>query len=75
MRYVVFSLAFIWVLLILYPLAYCVEHGCSGPVGGQNIDGFLPAVGFTPVGAPALIWSLFVLIRRLWRTTRAADKE
>lgn len=68
LRYVVFALAGIWLLLLIYPTTYCLQHGCSGPVGGQNIDGFLPAFGFAPIGGPALLWSLYVLVKRLWQS-------
>ena len=64
--YLAFSAAAIWLLLLIYPADYCLQHGCSGPVGGQNIDGFLPAFGFAPIGGPAVLWSLYVLVRRIW---------
>lgn len=67
LRYLAFAAAVIWLLLLVYPADYCLEHGCSGPSGGQNIDGFLPAFGFAPIGAPALLWSLFILVKRIWR--------
>lgn len=66
MRYLAFGAAGIWLLLLIYPSGYCMEHGCSGPVGGQNIDGFIPAFAFAPIGVPALLWSLYVLVRRIW---------
>jgi hypothetical protein len=65
-RYLAFGAAGIWLLLLIYPSGYCMEHGCSGPVGGQNIDGFIPAFAFAPIGVPALLWSLYVLVRRIW---------
>jgi len=66
LRYLAFGAAVIWLLLLIYPTSYCLEHGCSGPVGGQNIDGFLPAFGFAPIGGPALLWSLYALVKRIW---------
>ncbi|HEX4002841.1 MAG TPA: hypothetical protein VHX36_09335 [Candidatus Acidoferrales bacterium] len=66
LRYFAFGAAAIWLLLLVYPTSYCLENGCSGPSGGQNIDGFLPAFGFAPIGAPALLWSLYILVRRIW---------
>jgi hypothetical protein len=67
LRYLAFGAAAIWLLLIIYPSGYCLKYGCSGPVGGQNIDGFIPAFGFAPIGAPALLWSLYVFVKRIWR--------
>jgi len=66
LRCLAFAAAVIWLLLLIYPADYCLQHGCSGPVGGQNIDGFLPAFGFAPIGGPALLWSLYVLVKRVW---------
>jgi hypothetical protein len=56
LRYLAFGAAGIWLLLLIYPSGYCLENGCSGPVGGQNIDGFIPAFGFAPIRGPALLW-------------------
>jgi len=66
LRCLAFGAAVIWLLLLIYPTTYCLQNGCSGPAGGQNIDGFLPAFGFAPVGLPALLWSLYILLRRIW---------
>ena len=74
LRYWAFGAAGIWLLLLVYPSGYCLENGCSGPVGGQNIDGFIPAFAFTPIGAPALLWSLYVLAKRIWLSLSGARR-
>lgn len=61
-RYIAFVIAAVWVFSILWAADYCFTHGCSG-ANGNNIDGFLPAFALAPIGVPALIWCLFVLLR------------
>jgi len=56
LRTIAYVIAGLWMFSILWAGEYCLSHGCSGP-NGNNIDGFLPAVAFAPVGAPAFIWS------------------
>lgn len=73
-RYLAFGAAGIWLLLLIYPSGYCLKYGCYGPVGGQNIDGFLPAFAFAPIGGPALLWSLYALVKRLWQRLSEARR-
>ncbi len=63
LRYIAMVIAVLWIVLILWAAEYCFVHGYSGP-NGNNIDGFLPAFGLAPIGAPALVWSLIILFRR-----------
>jgi hypothetical protein len=67
LKYIAFVIAGVWVFSILWALQYCQIHGCSGP-NGNNIDGFLPAFAFAPIGGPAFLWSLVICIRWAWRT-------
>jgi hypothetical protein len=63
-RAIAFVIAAVWILSILWAADYCVVHGCSGP-NGNNIDGFLPAAALAPIGAPAFIWSLVMIVRTI----------
>jgi hypothetical protein len=44
-----------YILLILMPSFYCLLHGCRGP---GELDAFMPAFLFTPIGAIATAFSL-----------------
>ena len=61
-RYFAFAIAALWIFSILWAADYCLMHGCSGP-NGNNIDGFLPTLALAPIGAPALVWRLLMLLR------------
>ncbi|HLY42564.1 MAG TPA: hypothetical protein VKR52_15215 [Terracidiphilus sp.] len=65
-RYIAFVVAALWIFSILWAADYCRVHGCSG-VNGNNIDGFLLAAALAPIGLPALIWSVFILIGTIRR--------
>jgi hypothetical protein len=45
----------VYILSILLPSIYCLQHGCRGPA---ELDAFLPAFGLTPFGAVATAFSL-----------------
>jgi hypothetical protein len=74
LRYIAFVIAVLWIFSILLAAHYCVINGCSG-ANGNNIDGFLPAVALAPFGAPALIWSLVILLRWAWRKSSNVSKK
>jgi len=44
-----------YILSILLPALYCSSHGCRGP---GELDAFMPAFAFTPVGAIATVFTL-----------------
>lgn len=50
-----YSIAIVYVLLILWPGIYCYQHGCMGP---GDLDAFMPAFLFIPAGAIATAFSL-----------------
>ena len=64
LRYVAFAITALWAFTILWAANYCFVHGYSGP-NGNNIDAFLPAFALAPFGAPALIWSLVILLQTM----------
>lgn len=66
LRSIAFVIAALWVFSVLWASEYCLIHGCSGPTG-NNIDGFLPAFALAPIGVPAFIWTLVILLRWAWR--------
>lgn len=45
---IAYFIAGVYVLSILLPGLYCLQHGCKGPGEG---DAFMPAFAFTPLGA------------------------
>jgi hypothetical protein len=51
-----------YMLSILMPSFYCFSHGCRGP---GELDAFMPAFLFTPVGAIATAFSLHNSIQHI----------
>jgi hypothetical protein len=51
---IAYFIAIVYVLSIVLPAVYCFQHGCRGP----ELDGFMPAFLFTPLGALATAVSL-----------------
>jgi hypothetical protein len=51
----------IYILLILWPSAYCLQHECRGP----DLDGFMPAFFLGPWGAIATAFSLRNAIQQI----------
>lgn len=75
LRYIAFVIAVLWIVLVLSAVEYCLVHGCSGP-NGNNIDGFLAAFALAPIGVPALIWSIVILLRwAVCKLSNAARKS
>jgi len=50
-----YGIAIVYILSILLPAFYCYSHGCRGP---GELDAFMPAFAFTPLGAIATAFSL-----------------
>jgi len=57
-----YFIASVYILSILLPSLYCLQHGCRGPA---ELDAFLPAFGFTPFGAIATAFSLHNAIQHI----------
>jgi hypothetical protein len=51
-----------YILSILLPSFYCYSHGCKGP---GELDAFMPAFLFTPLGAIATGFSLNNTIQQI----------
>jgi hypothetical protein len=51
---VAYFVAGVYVLSIVLPALYCLQHGCTGP----ELDGFMPAFMFTPAGTIATVFAL-----------------
>jgi hypothetical protein len=51
-----------YILSILLPGYYCLTHGCRGP---GELDAFMPAFLFTPLGAIATAFSLHNTIQHI----------
>jgi len=45
----------VYIVSIVLPSIYCLRHGCKGP---GELDAFMPAFMFTPIGAIAPAFSL-----------------
>ncbi|HLW87891.1 MAG TPA: hypothetical protein VKR57_05325 [Terriglobales bacterium] len=56
-----YFIASVYILSILSPSIYCLQHGCRGPEG----DAFMPAFFLTPVGAIAAAFSLHHAIQQI----------
>lgn len=52
----------VYILSIFLPALYCFSHGCKGP---GELDAFMPAFLFTPVGAIATAFSLNEAVRHI----------
>lgn len=59
-----YFIATIYILLIVWPCVYCLQHGCRGP---GELDAFMPAFGFTPLGAIGTAFSLRNAIQHIRR--------
>jgi len=57
-----YFIAIAYVLSILFPCLYCLQHGCRGP---GELDAFMPAFALTPVGAIATAFSLRNAIQQI----------
>ncbi|HTZ49073.1 MAG TPA: hypothetical protein VMH20_15885 [Verrucomicrobiae bacterium] len=57
-----YVLAFAYILSILLPAFYCYSHGCKGP---GELDAFMPAFAFTPLGVIATVFSLQDAVRHI----------
>jgi hypothetical protein len=58
---ILYFVAIVYVLSILFPSVYCLRHGCKGPEG----DAFMPAFFLTPFGALAAGLSLHNSIQQI----------
>jgi len=50
-----YFVAIVYIFSILLPAVYCFRHGCKGP---GELDAFMPAFLFTPIGTIATALSL-----------------
>lgn len=57
-----YFIAIVYIFLILWPSLYCFQHGCKGP---GELDAFMPAFAFTPIGAVATAVSLYNSVQRI----------
>ncbi len=44
----------LWILSLVLPASYCLQHHCSGP----DYDGFMPAFAIAPIGGLAALIAL-----------------
>jgi hypothetical protein len=58
-----YIISIMYILLLLMPAFYCIQHECRGP----DLDGFMPAVLFIPVGGIATAYSLRHAVRKIRR--------
>ena len=58
---IAYFIAIVYILSILYPCVYCLQHRCSG----SDWDGFMPAFMLTPVGAIATAFSFHNTIQNI----------
>ncbi len=56
-----YFVAVVYILSILWPALYCLEHGCRGP----ELDAFMPAFALTPVGAIGTAFALHNTIQNI----------
>ena len=61
-----YFIAIVYVLLIVLPADYCLQHGCRGPA---ELDAFLPAFGLTPMGVIATAFALHNAIQNIRKKT------
>ncbi|MGD0989709.1 MAG: hypothetical protein ABR874_18000 [Candidatus Sulfotelmatobacter sp.] len=58
-----YLIAIVYAFSIVLPLLYCYRHnGCRGPA---ELDAFMPAFMFTPVGSIATAFALHNAIQRI----------
>ena len=53
--------ASVYILSIVLPSVYCLQHGCRGP----ELDAFMPAFALIPVGSIATAFSLRNAIQQI----------
>jgi hypothetical protein len=58
---IAYFIAILYVISIVLPSIYCLRHGCRGP----ELDAFMPAFMFTPVGVVATAFSLQSSIQQI----------
>jgi len=58
---IAYFVASVYILSIVWPSIYCLQHGCRGPEG----DAFMPAFFLTPYGAVATAFSLHNSIQQI----------
>jgi hypothetical protein len=56
-----YFIAIVYLLSVLFPSIYCLQHGCRGPEG----DAFMPAFFLTPLGTIATAFSLYNAIQQV----------
>ena len=56
-----YFVSIVYILLILLPAIYCLQHGCKGP----ELDGFMPAFFIGPWGAVATAFTLHNSIQHI----------
>jgi hypothetical protein len=59
-----YFIAIVYILSILLPSVYCLQHGCKGP---GELDAFLPAFALIPFGSIAAVFSLRDAIQHIRR--------
>jgi hypothetical protein len=59
---IAYFVAVVYILAIVFPVDYCLRHGCKGP---GELDAFMPAFGLTPFGAIATAFALRDSIQRI----------
>jgi hypothetical protein len=59
---IAYFVAVVYILSILMPAVYCLQHGCKGP---GELDAFMPAFMLTPVGAIGTAFSLHNAIQNI----------
>jgi hypothetical protein len=52
---IAYFIATVYILAILLPSIYCLQHGCKGP---GELDAFMPAFMLGPVGAISTAFTL-----------------
>ncbi len=56
-----YFITIVYILEILLPAKYCLQHGCKGPEG----DIFMPAFFLAPLGTIATAFSLYNAIQNI----------
>jgi hypothetical protein len=59
-----YFIAIVYILSIVLPAIYCLQHGCKGP---GELDAFMPAFALTPLGAIATAFALHNSIQQIRR--------
>ena len=58
-RWIVFTAAILYTIIIVGTEIVCHIGYCSG----QNIDDWLLVFAFSPIGIPAVLWSILVILK------------